>query len=215
MEYLRNTAYKIWIGDLIKGEYIKSDEDFKPNFISAKNLIISRVNLIGVVIDKYTNLDKTYSFIMIDDGSAVIRARVWNEDIKLFENLDVGNSVLILGKVKEQNGEIYIMPEFANKLSNSSWAKLRREELLKLYGEPGKIEAEQKNDTMISDPPIDVGRKAIINLIEKLDKGDGAESAKIIKEFGASEEKANALIYELIKEGEVFEYKQGRLKLAG
>ena len=215
MEYLRNTAYKIWISDLIKGQYIKSDEEFKPNFISAKGLAISRVNLIGVVIDKYTNADKTYSVIVIDDGYASIRARVWNEDIKLFENLEVGNLVLVLGKVKEQSGEIYIMPEFANRLSNPLWAKFRREELLKLYGEPGKIEAEKKNDTIISDPPIDVGRKTIINLIEKLDKGDGAESAKIIKELGASEEKANALIYGLIKEGEVFEYKQGRLKLAG
>ncbi len=215
MEFLRNTAYKIWISDLIKGEYIKSDEEFKPNFISTKGLMISRVNLIGVVIDKYINLDKTYSVIMIDDGFATIRVRVWNEDIKLFENLEIGNLVLVLGKVKEQNGEIYVMPEFANKLSNPLWVKFRREELLKLYGEPNKIETEQKSDTIISEPPIEIGRKAIINLIEKLDKGDGVESTKIIKELGASEEKANALIYELIKEGEVFEYKQGRLKLAG
>ena len=170
-QLLRNVAYKAWISDLVNAEYFKPEGEFAAGFVSVKFIKVSRVNLIGIIVDKYINDGGTYAYLIIDDGSAKIKIRGWNEHIFLFENLNVGDAALVIGKLKEQN-EIYVTAEILKKL-DPVWAKYRREELLKLYGEPKKIDVEVKH--VVSDNPMAKGRQALINSIERIDSGDGAD----------------------------------------
>ena len=50
----RQTAYKIWIASLINTKYMKGHGEFDPGYIEVENKLISRVNLIGGVIDKFS-----------------------------------------------------------------------------------------------------------------------------------------------------------------
>ena len=51
----RNVAYKIWIADLIKGNYFKGQEQFESGYVEIRNQKISRVNIVGSIVDKFTN----------------------------------------------------------------------------------------------------------------------------------------------------------------
>ena len=37
----RQTAYRVWIADLFKGEFIKSAGEFQPSFVVTRNLNVS------------------------------------------------------------------------------------------------------------------------------------------------------------------------------
>src|SRR3989339_1539867 len=134
----RNVAYKIWIADLIKGNYFKGQEQFESGYVEIRNQKISRVNIVGSIVDKFTN-ENSLSF-NLDDGSGVLRLRIWNEGTNAFSDVEVGDIVLVVGKVKEYNGFVYITPEIIRKIDNPLWLKVRKLELVKLYGEISRIE---------------------------------------------------------------------------
>ena len=46
----RNVAYKIWIADLIKGNYFKGQEQFESGYVEIRNQKISRVILLEVML---------------------------------------------------------------------------------------------------------------------------------------------------------------------
>jgi DNA replicative helicase MCM subunit Mcm2 (Cdc46/Mcm family) len=46
-----------------------------------------------------------------------------------------------------------------------------------------------------------------------MDKGEGADIIEVVEETKLDEEEANSLIQELLKEGEIFEIKSGKLKI--
>lgn len=225
---IRQTAYKAWIADLINGEFINPEGEWVPSYVKVKDLQISRVNIIANVIMKYQNEDSTYITLTLDDGSENIALKAWNEDTKLFEGIEIGNMILTIARVREYNGKVYLVPEIVRKLSKPEWMILRKKELIKEFGEKAEsslaipptqespstpvIEEEQ----IIEESAIDSSsgeRQKILSIIEKEDSGEGAELIKIISEAGMEERAANNLIQDLLKEGEIFEIKPGRIKL--
>ena len=95
-EFQRQTAYKIWITDLMKGNYIKSEQQFEAGYAEIKGKKITRINLIGGIIDK-TVSENNISF-MLDDGSGSIRLRAFADDMKKFTDINVGDLVILIGK---------------------------------------------------------------------------------------------------------------------
>jgi len=216
MKFARQTAYKLWISDLLNAEYNKGAGEFDPGFLTVRNLEVSRVNLVGVVVDK-SNLDN-YMIVTLDDGSGGITLRLWGEDINLFSTAEVGKFLFVIGRVKMFNNAKYILPEII-KVVNPSWIKLRRLELNRTYGEPIKIE---KFNVEELGPPSDIvyeevvgdvneERGKILTILESQDKGDGVEIEKVIRESKVSN--AEAIIQELLKDGEIFEVKMGKLRI--
>jgi RPA family protein len=57
------------------------------------------------------------------------------------------------------------------------------------------------------------GMPNFIELITKLDSGDGADMDKIIAECNVSEAEAKILIIDLLKQGEIYEPRKGKLKV--
>ncbi|MBS3152382.1 hypothetical protein J4230_03150 [Candidatus Woesearchaeota archaeon] len=218
----RNVAYKIWIADLIKGNYFKGQEQFESGYVEIRNQKISRVNIVGSIVDKFTN-ENSLSF-NLDDGSGVLRLRIWNEGTNAFSDVEVGDIVLVVGKVKEYNGFVYITPEIIKKIDNPLWLKVRKLELVKLYGEVQRVEnnsASVYNNT--SDDELTIGvveekvvniqnsREAILELIEQLDFGDGADLEEVINKSKFTE--ARDLINNLLMNGEIFELHKGKLRV--
>ncbi len=197
----RQIAYKVKIKDIISSRYVK-EEGWQPNYIISDGKKISRVNLIGVIVDKQFEFDREIA--VIDDGSGKITIRTFND--KSLDSLKIGEVVLIIGRPKEYNNEKYIMPEILKKIKNKKWINFRKKELgteKEKKEEEEKIEKEEKK--------VESPSEKVFNLIKKLDMGDGVEFNELINKIKIKE--AEKIINNLLSEGEIFQNKPGKLKI--
>ena len=199
----RQTAYKIRIKNILDSRYIKT-EGFAPNYLEINTQEVSRINIMGVVVQK-SELDN-YKTLIIDDGTGKISARVFENDT-LLDIIDVGNIVLIIGRPREFSSEKYLLIETIKKI-NHSWARVRKLELEKNWK---KSDSFSDNNSSIEEGVIDSGPTSkIVKLIKELDKGYGVTieelSSRNIKDIDKT-------LNMLLKKGDLFEIKPGKLKV--
>src|SRR3989344_2985801 len=113
----RLVAHKLWLGELKEEKFVQRSGEFESNYIALNNKQVTRVNIVANVVNKFENEDKSYIGITMDDSSAQIRLKTWREDTRILENISIGDIVLIIGKIKKYNEEIYILPEIVKKVS--------------------------------------------------------------------------------------------------
>lgn len=125
-DFSRQTAIKVTIGTLLFCNYVEQN-DADPNYLElSSGERLYRLNLVAVILNKenvgaITNL-------LVDDGTGKIVLRSFEEN-KNIENLSVGDSVLVIGKLRKYNQEKYVSPEIIKKI-NPEWLKLRSLELM-------------------------------------------------------------------------------------
>lgn len=235
---IRQTAYRVWIKDLVNSEYIKEEGEWKPNYIKIKDKNVSRVNIIANVITTFKNPDNTYASITLDDGSETIRVKAFRDDISLIENTKPGDTLLVIGRPREYQNEIYIIPEIIKTIINPDWIRIRKLELMKSYGSPVKEERighypdqEPKikiskepegfqeinsfvEEEIIEDSPIvsETSRQKLLNTIEKANES-GISHEELISKSDIPKEEAETAIQELLKEGEIYFPRAGFIKI--
>jgi RPA family protein len=234
---IRQTAYKVWIADLANGEYINPGGEWVPNYVQVNDKKVSRVNIIANSIAKFQNEEGTYISLTLDDGSDNITLKVWNEDTKILEDIGIGDMILTIARVRQYNNQIYLVPEIVKKLEKPDWMILRKKELMEEYGERVQAETVQEKpeeepiitqqqatqqpviqeetiqEETVEDNSSENERQTILNLIAKTDTGEGVEITQIATESNLDEQTTNSLIQDLLKEGEIFEIKPGKIKL--
>ncbi|UZE94094.1 MAG: hypothetical protein IB618_00765 [Candidatus Pacearchaeota archaeon] len=153
----RYTAYKISAGLIAKGNIQLETDKNDPTkqrfrFLTLDNKEINRINLIANVIDTFRSNEKNYITLTLDDGTGQIRVRAFSDNIKLLENNQPGDTILIIGTLRYFNNEIYILPEIVKQL-NVKWLLVRKLELEKEYGElyknleqPTQLQAQPKSE---------------------------------------------------------------------
>ncbi|HLC72712.1 MAG TPA: hypothetical protein VJH37_03960 [Candidatus Nanoarchaeia archaeon] len=221
----RQTAYKLWIAEIVNADYIRNAGEWEPNYLDIKGIRVARVNILGIITDVFTNLSKDYGTITLEDGSASIAVRAFKEDIRLFVGCNIGDAVLIIGRPKQYQNEIYLIPEIVKKVENSAWMKVRKAELVQTRGDPQpkqahllKIESETKEarEELIATNGAAQGnegsRQKILNLLEKQGE-QGMDIDVLIQAADTEEEVAEKIIEELIKEGEIYMSRPGVLKI--
>ena len=206
----RQVAYKVRIADILKGEYIKEDGDWVPNYIMLGNKKVSRVNLVAVVVSKQELENTNYQNLLIDDGSGKVSVRSFDE-MTNFKGINVGDFVLIIGRPREYLNEKYVVSEILKKIENPLWVEVRKMELRegKDYTKYGEAETkEETNEEAIEEEGINA---RIFKLIKEIDNGEGADTQDVITKLNV--EKAEEIITKLLEYGEVFEIKPGKLKV--
>lgn len=199
----RNIAHRLWISDINKSPYNKSLGEFEPNYIEFNSKRISRINIIAVIINKYET--ENYSSLLIEDGSSQISVRSWNEDKKIVNKANIGDVILIVGKIRQNsmNSQLYIQPEIIRKV-DEKWLLARKNELEQEYGKP-RIQ-ELKEEKMIVEE-INFSSKSlrnqILNIIDSSNDEEGISKQELLQKTNSP------LVFdaleELLKEGEVFE----------
>ena len=211
----RWTAYKIEIADIIKSVY--SEE----GFIIFNNKQIQRVRILGTIVARFFSDEKTYGFIVLDDGTETIRVKAYKEQANMLEDLNVGDIVEVFGRVKEYEDEIYLVPENIVHIEDPNWEILRKFELAKQKEEENNVQYEnqkEKTETLsneeldIVEEMIESPRQKIMDLIQKLDKGEGTLISELKTAYG-DETAIETTITELMNEGEIFEPRPGKVKL--
>ena len=203
----RQTAYKVRVKDILNSKYTKT-EGSASNYLELDEKKISRVNVMGVIVQKL-ELDN-YKTIMMDDGTGRISTRVFEENM-LLDKVDVGDVVLIIGRPREFSSEKYIIIETIKKI-NPIWAKVRKLEFEKNVIKEDVFSNNVTSDNEnITEEIIDLTpTNKIVKLIREFDKGNGVSieelSSKNIKDM-------DKIIGMLLKEGDIFEVRPGKLKV--
>ncbi|MBI2107414.1 hypothetical protein HYT57_05510 [Candidatus Woesearchaeota archaeon] len=218
----RLPAYKVWLSSINNGSYVKQTGEFTPHYIDVEGKKISRINIIATVVQKTEIEDKSYSSLTVDDGSAQIRIKTWRDDTKLLNQVNVSDILIVIGKVREYQDEIYVTPEIVKKVS-SKLQILRSLELYKEYGKPKPLSivlrkqiSEEKSFNVEEEKIGDnqeQKRQRLLNKIEEMDDGSGAEISKVISSSGLLESDAEKILQSMLLEGEVFNISSSKIKL--
>jgi len=205
----RQTAVKIKIKDLISGKYVVQ-EGWEPNYVLSKGKKVSRVNIIGVIVQKSTSQVLNYDFLTMDDSSGKITLRAF-ENSQILDQFQVGDILNIIGRPREYANEIYVVPEIGKKINDNRWIEVRK---LELGTETEEEINENNSDTkeeVIEIEDIDNDNDKIIKIIKELDDGSGVDYEEITKRMQNVD--SEKIIKNLLLQGDIFEVKPGRLKI--
>ncbi len=229
-ENKRQTAHRIWLSSLDEGTFIKSEGEWEPNYIEVKGIKVSRINVIGTIVETFFNEEKLYATISLDDGTSVLRVKAWKDDASLLKDLKKGTLVLVIGKLREYQNEIYLTPEIVKIMQDPNWELLRKIQLFKMHGKPQiqaipsdtEIRSFPQQSSLKQEPP-----KMIIEEM-KIEEPEEKEKFKIIKVLEQSESGMNMeeltsktaiqaeeiapMLTTLVKEGEIYQNKPGYYK---
>jgi RPA family protein len=204
-QFKRHIAFKFRIGDLLIGKPIMNQERF--SFLELGDKKIVRVNVIGNIVDKYEREgEKQYAFFTLDDGSGQIKLKSFGEDVDKFKNLNQGQTVLVIGVLRNFNNETYISPEIM-KEQDPRYLLVRKMEI-------------EKNRIANSEPTsrgqIVAVKDKILELIKSSEQEGGIEIDKIIMSLReTSPEIINQEIKKLIEDGIIFEPRPGKIRWLG
>src|SRR3989344_3282651 len=242
-EIKRATAYKLWIKDICDGKFISPESIEETPYLETRNLKVSRVNIIATTVLIYKSEDSGYANLTLDDGSGeAIRVKCWRDDVRLLNNVNVGDLVNVIGRVRLFNNEIYLFPEIVKVLVDHNWGRLRKLELTKMYGaieivkpqiKPVEVKPIVQEKPRINEITINTNnieeidftkpetntiteteRQKVLTAIEGgADKG--IRILEVASKCGLSEEQTQNIIRELVKEGEVYHPKPGFIQFVG
>ncbi len=143
----RATAAKLAIQDIQEGDLIANDQG---NVVGVETFLgqVSRVNVIATVVDRYQATQERleddgggFATITLDDGTGVIRAKMWGDLAAKLADIQVGNLVLVIGRVRSFQGETYINGEVVRRLEDPNWETIRLMELQLSREDPHRLEA--------------------------------------------------------------------------
>jgi len=197
----RGIAYKLRVSDILNGSFAKDNSS--AVYLKLGNINVSRVNIIANLIYK-SDHGNSSSFI-IDDGTGKISLKLF-ENSGIFSKADVGDFVMVIGKVREFNTERYIVPEIVNKIEELEWLNVRKLELQKANFDE-IVEGNKSENAEVSAG----SNEDVYLLIKNLDKGEGVDFDEVVRSSGNSN--AEGIITKLLENGDVFEIKPGRLKV--
>ncbi|MBI4020682.1 MAG: hypothetical protein HY369_00395 [Candidatus Aenigmarchaeota archaeon] len=192
----RQTAKKVAIASLMKGTWEKH-EGMNPSFVvTPAGERVSRARILATVTGKFMAEDGAFASITLDDATDTIRAKTF-KTVKPLDEVAVGDLVDVIGKVKEYNGEVYLIPEVVAKIADPNLELLRRLEIRALAAaEP----AAPKEDL----------RKKLLEAIGK--SKDGITFDALLKAAGEPEAAVEKVVNDLLAEGVCYEPSPGKIK---
>ena len=196
-QFKRNIAYKLKIGDILRGKPMIEDERFTHLDLDNKRVV--RINLIGSIVDKYDSEERNYIFLTIDDGSGQIKIKAFGEDSDKLKNINHGQIILCIGVLRHFNNELYISPEII-KDQDPKYLLLR------------KLEIDKQKPQTQSQGNI---KNKIIEEIKKHENEGGIETEKLIVNLNEPSQIITQEIQKLLEDGIIFEPRPGIVRWLG
>lgn len=137
MEKTRLTARKASIAEIVGGRFVHKGGMESSYVLTALGRRLSRVRVLGLVVDKFVSPDEKYATITLDDGSETVRCKSF-VNIKIFDSMTTGDLVDVFGKVRLYGGEVYVTPEIVRKVPADA-ATLRMLELERIYARQRRL----------------------------------------------------------------------------
>ncbi len=201
-QFKRHIAFKLRIGDILSGKPIMNGERFQHLELDGKNIV--RVNVIGNVVEKFESTgDSKYIFTKIDDGSGQISIKAFGDEIDKLKNFTEGNTILIIGVLRNFNNETYISPEII-KEQDTKYLLVRKLE----------IEKTKSNDPSFQKQQVVSIKDRLLGSIKNTE--DGIELDQLIINLrDISPEIIKQETKKFLEEGIIFEPRPGLMKYLG
>jgi len=236
---MRSIAHKVKIEDLVNGKYVRPSESEPSHLLTPWGQRILRAHTIATIIDKFISEDRNYGNLRVDDGSETIRLKAWGQDVQTLDDFKVGDFVDVIGRIREYEGEVYIVPEVIGRVEDPNWELVRELEILRARKQalvqgmrprpepkpevrrlevelpaPGTIptvEVIEEVEEPLPEVPEDV-RKKVLLAFDKLDKGGGVAPLDIAAELDMPQAGVDDALRVLIADGEIFEPRVGKFR---
>ncbi len=202
------TARKAAIKDMMSGSWVKK-EGMEPSYIvTGSGEKLSRVRLMGTVVGRFVAEDGNFASITLDDGTDTMRVKTF-KTAKPLDRVNPGSLVEVIGKVREYNAEIYVIPEVVTEVKDPNLLTLRQAELA------ARARNLKENPLSAEEPVQETAdenalRKQILDVIAG--KPEGVEYSVIPESVSAPEAKIESVVNDLLSEGICYEPTPGKIK---
>ncbi|MEK6928256.1 MAG: OB-fold nucleic acid binding domain-containing protein [Nanoarchaeota archaeon] len=200
-QFKRSIAFKLKIGSISQGKPNMEADRLKS--IEIDNKTVTRVNLIGNLVDKYIQEgEKKFGSLTLDDGSGQIKIKNFGDEVDKFNALNLGDTLLVIGLLRYWNNEIYLTPEIIKK-KDSSFLLLR------------KLEVEAEMPKTLNRDQVSAMKDQILKMIKDAETQGGIEIEKIILDLKEHPDAINSEIKKLLEDGLIYEPRPGKLRYLG
>lgn len=197
----RNVAFKLRIGDILKGVPMVNEGKFL--FLELGDKKVVRINIIANCVDKFVQEgERQFASLTIDDASGQIRIKAFGEDIEPIKNIMQGDTLQVVGNIREWNGEIYIIPEIMKKI-DTRWLLVRKLEI-----------QNSKKDLPVEGKGTELKNK-ILDKIKLAEEQGGIDTDALVMNMESNPDAINSDIKKLLEEGLIYEPRPGRLRYLG
>jgi len=132
--------------------------------------------------------------------------KVFGDDLQKFKDVAQGQTVLVIGLLRNFNNETYVSPEII-KEQDPKYLLIRKLELEK--------KRDNNSEPIVKEQVIAI-KDRILDLIKKAEEEGGIEIDKIIMELRETPPVAiNQEIKKLLEEGIIFEPRPGKIRYLG
>jgi len=198
----RNIAYKLRIGDVLKGKPMMDEGKFL--FLELGDKKVVRINVLANCVDKYIQEgERQFASLTVDDASGQIKLKAFGEDIGPLKDSLQGDTLQVIGNVREWNGELYIIPEVIKKV-DPRWLLVRKLEI-----------QNARKDMPITENGDSSLKNEIMQKIKDAEADGGIDVDTIIMNIEASPDLINDNVKKLLEEGLIYEPRPGRLRYLG
>jgi RPA family protein len=235
----RLVAVRVRASDMTRGRFFQGSREAREAgyVITSLGERVSRANLLGTVVDRFVSDTANYASITLDDGTDAVRAKAFGAEVHLFDGIRPGQAVVVIGKVKEYQGETYVAaesvralrPEEANeetlrklelldRLNDRKTAvdNLRRaastmdDEALREYARRVGIDAEAL--AVVLEQKEEDYKPKVVEALERLDEGSGVDVMRLFDDLKLPDAVVERAVDDLLEEGSIFEPTPGRFK---
>ena len=198
----RNVAYKLRIGDILKGVPMMDEGKFL--FLELGDRKVMRVNLLANCVDKFIQEgEKQFGSLTVDDASGQLKLKVFGEDVSRIAEIMQGDTLQMIGNMREWNGELYMIPEVVKKV-DARWLLVR------------KLEIQNARKDIVTDEKGDASLKnMILDKIKGAEADGGIDREALVMHVKAAPEGIEVEVKKLLEEGLIYEPRPGRLRYLG
>lgn len=236
----RLVAVRVRAADIVRGRFFQGSREAREAayVITPLGERVSRANLLGTVVDRFVSDTANYASITMDDGTEAVRAKAFGAEVRVLDGVKAGQAVVVIGKVKEYQGETYVAAESVRVLAQgeADEESLRRLELLdglndrktavenlrraaaagvadeevRAYAGHAGIGAEAL-DVVLEQKEEDY-KPRVTEALERLDAGAGVDVTTLFDDLKLPDAVVERAVDDLLDEGSIFEPTPGRFK---
>lgn len=200
-QFKRNVAFKLKIGQLLAGKPVMEADKLKSLEIDGKQVV--RTNIIGNITDKYIQEgEKKFGSITLDDGSGQIKIKAFGDEVDKFNELNPGDTLVVIGILRSWNNETYLTPEIVKK-KDPSYLLIR------------KLEVESSMPKSLDVSQVSAIKDKIVEMVKDQEANGGVDIEKIILTLKEHPDAINKEIKRLLEDGMIYEPRPGKLRWLG
>lgn len=210
-DFERLTAYKTTLKTINEAEYTAMQG--QADYVSIKNLKVSRVRVFGTVVSKTVAEDLAYAFITIDDSTDTMSIssrkdfKTGETNVVMFEKIMPGDIIEVIGRINEWEGKRKINAEIIKTIFDPNHWLYHQYELLlsKEKVERIKEKKEEGVSTGVEISKTIPPEALILTIIKENDIGKGTSLALIMNMSKLQEKHVEEALKNLLNDSAIYE----------